>query len=62
MSRCRGGGGDGQEGVGEHREGDVSVPGVVPADLVLVQADLALGGLEGLLDGPAGPGDADEFT
>src|SRR5450759_294494 len=30
------------------------VPGVVAADLVLVLADLALGALEGLLNGPAG--------
>jgi len=30
------------------------VPGVVAADLVVVLADLALGALEGLLNGPAG--------
>ncbi len=30
------------------------IPGVVAADLVLVLADLALGALEGLLNGPAG--------
>jgi len=30
------------------------VPGVVAGDLVLVLADLALGALEGLLNGPAG--------
>ena len=35
-------GGDGQEGVGEHREGDVAVPGVVFADLVFVETDLVL--------------------
>lgn len=46
----------------EHRQGDVSAPAVVTADLVLVQADLTLGGLEGLLDGPAGAGDSDQFT
>jgi hypothetical protein len=45
--RARGGpggaGGDGQERVGEHRQGDVAVPGAVPADLVVVQASLILG-------------------
>ena len=48
------GAGDGEECVGEHGQGDVSVPAVVAADLVVVQADLALRGLEGLLDRPAG--------
>src|SRR5690606_29841243 len=43
-----------------HGERDVPVPGVVAADLVLVEADFGLGGLEALLDGPAGAGDADE--
>ena len=46
----------------EHRQGDVAVPGVVTTDLVLVQADLALGALKGLLDGPAGAGDSDQLT
>ena len=45
----------------EHGEGDVAVPGVVAADLVVVEAGLVLGGLEALLDGPAGPGDADQL-
>jgi len=35
-------GGDGEEGVGEHGEGDVSVPGVPGADLVVVEANLVL--------------------
>ena len=48
--------------MGEHRQGDVSVPAVVAADLVLVQADLALGALEGLLDRPAGAGDPDQLA
>jgi len=55
------GGGDGEEGVGQHGQGDVSVPAVVAADLVLVQADLAFGALEGLLDRPAGTSDPDQF-
>ena len=46
----------------EHRQRDVAVPAVVAPDLVLVQADLALGGLEGLLDGPAGAGDAGQLA
>ena len=46
----------------QHGEGHVSIPGVEAADLVLVEADLALGGLESLLDGPAGTGDADQFA
>lgn len=36
---------DGQEGVGEHREGHPAQPGGVAADLVLVQAGEALAGL-----------------
>jgi hypothetical protein len=46
-------GGDGAERGGEHGEGDVPVPDVVAADLVVVQAGLVLGELEGFLDGPA---------
>src|SRR4051794_7698538 len=53
-------GDDGEDGVGEHREGGVAMPGVPGPDLVLVEADLALAGLEALLDAPAGSGDADE--
>jgi hypothetical protein len=49
-----------QEGVGEYRQGDPAVPGAPAADLVLVQADQALAGLEALLDGPAAPGDPDQ--
>jgi hypothetical protein len=36
--------------VREHGEGGVPVPGVVAADLVLVEAGLVLRGLEALLD------------
>jgi len=50
---------DGQEGVGTHREGYPAQPGGVAADLVLIQAGEALAGLEGLLDLPAGSGEAD---
>ena len=35
--------GDGEERVGEHGQGDVPVPGLVLADLVVVQAGLVLG-------------------
>ena len=55
-----GGGGDGQEGAGEHGEGDPAVPGGPAADLVLVQAGEAFAGLEVLLDGPPEPGDLDQ--
>lgn len=52
MPLSGGRGGDGQEGVSHHRECDVPVPGDVAADLVLVQANLTLDGLEAFLDGP----------
>ena len=42
-----GGAGDGEEGVREHREGHMSVPAVVAADLVVVQAHFSLACLEG---------------
>ena len=45
----------------EDGEGGVAVPGVVAADLVVVEAGLILRGLEALLDGPAGPGDPDQL-
>jgi hypothetical protein len=47
--------------VREQGEGGVAVPGVVAADLVVVEAGLVLGALEAFLDGPAGPGDADQL-
>jgi hypothetical protein len=43
---------DGQERGGGHGQGDLGVPGVVAADLVLVEADLVLRRLEALLDRP----------
>ena len=46
--------------MGEHGEGDVAVPGVVAADLVVVEAGFVFGGLEAFLDGRAEPGGRDE--
>src|SRR5215207_9630257 len=53
-------GGDPQEGVGEHGQGGLAVPGPPAADLMGVQATKALAGLEALLDGPAPPGDSNQ--
>jgi hypothetical protein len=50
--------GDGEEGVREHGQGGVAVPGVVPADLIVVQAGLVLGLSEAVLHSPARPGDS----
>ena len=47
------GAGDGQEGVGQQGQGDVAVPAWPLADLVVVQADLALGLFEAFLDLPS---------
>ena len=44
----------------QHGERDVAVPAGPGADLVLVEADLALGRLEAGLDRPARAGDLDE--
>jgi hypothetical protein len=46
--------------VGEHGQGGVPVPGVVAADLVVVEPGFGLGGLEAVLDRPAGSGHADQ--
>ncbi len=46
--------------MGEHGEGDVAVPGVVAADLVVVEADFGFRGLDAILGGPAGAGNPDE--
>ena len=54
-------GGDGEERGGEHGQGDVPVPGVVVANLVVVKTGLVLGELEGLLHTPSGPGDPDQL-
>ncbi len=47
---------NGEIGVGQHGERDVAVPAGPGADLVLVEADLALGRLEAGLDRPAAAG------
>jgi hypothetical protein len=47
--------------VGEHGEGDMPVPGVPGADLVVIESDFILGGSEALFDGPARSGDVDEL-
>jgi len=46
------GGADGQDGEGGQGEGGEPVPGVPAADLMQVQADLPLRGLERLLNAP----------
>ena len=51
---------NGQEGVCEEHERHVSVPTVPAADFVVIEADLAFGRLEALLDGPAGAGHANQ--
>ena len=38
--------------MGQHGQRDVPVPGVVAADLVLVEAGFGLGGLEAFLNRP----------
>ena len=43
----------GGHGEGEHDQGDVAMPAVPGAGLVVVEAELVLGGLEAVLDGPA---------
>ncbi len=50
-----------QERLGDQHQGHMPIPGVPAADLVVVQADLVLGGLEALLDRPADPRDADQL-
>jgi hypothetical protein len=51
--RCRGGGAGHQEGEGEHGQGDVAVPAGPGPDLVVVEADRPLGGLELFFSTPA---------
>lgn len=48
---------DGEEGVGEHGEGDPAGPGWVAADLVLIESGQPLLGLEGFFHPPSGSGD-----
>src|SRR3954447_22247744 len=49
-----------EKGQRQHSQGDVPVPAVAGADLVIGQADLLLGDLEAFLDRPAPSGDAGE--
>ena len=42
-----------QQGEGEHHQRDVAVPAVPAARLVVIEAELILGGLEAVLDRPA---------
>ena len=41
----------------EHGEGDMSLPGVVLAELIFIDSDPVLARAEAFLDGPAGDGD-----
>lgn len=52
--------GDCDVGVGEQGEGHVPVPGVVASDLVVIESDLVLRGLEAFLYRPPGPATPDE--
>ena len=52
----------GEVGMGQHGERDVAMPAGPRADLVLVEADLALGSLEAGLDRPARAGDLDQVA
>src|SRR5258706_8666721 len=61
LFRRGGPGGDGEERVGQHREGDVAVPGAVAADLVVVEPGLVLGLGEAVLHRPPCPGDGDQL-
>ncbi len=51
------GSGDGEPGVGQHRQGDVGIPRPPRADLVVIQPGFVVGLLETFLDTPAGAGD-----
>ena len=50
----------GEKGVRVEREGHEAIPGVVLADLVLVEPHFLFARLDALLDCPALPGDADQ--
>ena len=51
---------NGQIGMGQHGQRDVTIPSRPGADLVFVEPDLALGGLEAGLNRPARAGDLDK--
>src|SRR5215471_21434475 len=44
---------DSHHGEGEHDEGDVAVPAMPGAGLVMIEAEFILGGLKTILDSPA---------
>src|SRR6516165_10665458 len=44
---------DSHHGEGEHDEGDVAVPAMPGAGLVMIEAELVLSGLKTILDSPA---------
>lgn len=48
--------------MGEHGEGDMPVPGVPGADLVVVESGFVFGRSEAFFDGPACAGDVNEFS
>jgi hypothetical protein len=50
----------GHHGEGEHDERDMPVPAMPGAGLVVSETQLRLGGLEGVLDGPAPPLNGDQ--
>ena len=50
----------GHHGEGQHDQRGVTVPAVPRAGLVVVEAELVLGGLEAVLDRPALPLDLDQ--
>ena len=43
----------GHHGEGEHDQRDMPMPAMPGAGLVVIEAELVLGGLEAVLDGPA---------
>ena len=49
-----------QQGEGEHHQGDVTVPAMTAACLVVIEPELVLGGLEPVLDRPATALDPDQ--
>src|SRR4051794_5774311 len=51
---------NGQIGMGQHGQRDVTMPSRPGADLILVEPNLALGGLEAGLNRPARAGDLDK--
>jgi hypothetical protein len=49
------------EGLGCHGQGGSTVSGVPAADLVLIESDIAFGGLVAFSDRPEPPSDAGQF-